>query len=449
MKPERLLLLAGALMLAFGFFTALPVPAAESGATPTQRAEQFVDALSVGDFAKGHATFDDTVAKQMSPDQLKATWAALQQQAGTFVKRHSTREESHAPYTITHVTCEFAKAWIDARVVFNQAGKIGGLQFLPARRPDQQTPPYTKPDSFTDVPVEFGAPEWRLPGTLSLPKGSQRSPAIILVHGSGPNDRDESIGANKPFRDIAWGLASRGVAVLRYDKRTRVHASKLGGVMAGFTVKDEVTDDVGHALAFLRQRTDIDPQRIFVLGHSLGGMLAPRIARDHPGIAGLAILAGATRPLEDMMVEQVEYIARLDGTMSNEETKQLEQFKSVAARVKALTAKDATDSNPIVGAAPSYWLDLRAYDAAATAAKLTLPILILQGDRDYQVTGKDFADWKKSLSSRPNVQFKSYPALNHLFIAGTGTSGPAEYQTPGFVSEEVVRDLVELLILKR
>lgn len=422
--------------------------AAEADVTPKQRAEQFVDALAADDFAKGHATFDETVAKQMSAEQLQATWAALQTQAGKFLKRHSTRAESQAPYTITHVTCEFANAWIDTRVVFNPAGKVAGFQFLPARKPDQQTPTYANPDSFTEVPVEFGDPNWRLPGILSLPKGNQRFPAVILVHGSGPNDRDETIGANKPFRDLAWGLATRGIAVLRYDKRTRAHQAKLAGVMAGFTAKEEVIDDVGHALALLRQRTDIDPQRIFVLGHSLGGMLAPRIARDHPGIAGLAILAGATRPLEDMMLEQVEYIARLDGTVSTEEQKQLEQLKLVAASVKALTAKDATNPTPLLGAAPSYWLDLRAYDAPATAAKLPLPILILQGDRDYQVTGKDLANWRQALAKRPNVQFKTYPTLNHLFIAGTGQSGPAEYQVPGFVSEEVIRDLAEMLILK-
>lgn len=436
------------LILTFMPITTAPARAAAAGVTPTQRAEQFVDALVAGHFAKGHATFDETVAKQMSVEQLKATWAALQTQAGKFVKRHGAREENQAAYTITHVPCEFASAWIDARVVFNQAGQVAGLQFLPARKPDQQTPPYARPGSFTEVPVEFGDPEWRLPGTLSLPKGSQRFPVAILVHGSGPNDRDETVGANKPFRDLAWGLASRGLAVLRYDKRTRVHPAKLAGVMAGFTVKEEVIDDVGHALGLLRRRTEIDPQRIFVLGHSFGGMLAPRVARDHSGIAGLAILAGATRPLEDMMLEQVEYIARLDGTVSEEEQRQLDQLRSVAARVKALSGKDAADPNPLLGAAPGYWLDLRAYDAPAVAARLTLPIFILQGDRDYQVTARDLANWKKTLAGRPNVQFKTYPALNHLFIAGTGQSGPAEYQVPGFVSEEVVRDLAGWLVGK-
>lgn len=430
-------------MLTVGLMAGNAGRAAEADATPVQRAGQFVEALVAGDFTKGHAAFDDTVARQMSVEQLKATWAALQIQAGKFVKRHDTREESQSPYTITHVTCEFANAWIDTRVVFNQAGKVAGLQFLPARRPDQQTPPYVKPDAFSEIPVEFGEADWRLPGTLALPKGGQRFPAVILVHGSGPNDRDETVGANKPFRDLAWGLASRGIAVLRYDKRTRVHPAKLAKSMASFTAKEEVVDDAGHALAFLQERPDIEPQRIFVLGHSLGGQLAPRIARDHAGLAGLAILAGSTRPLEDMMLEQTEYSAQLDGTVSGEEQQQLDQLKALAARVRALTAKDAGESTPLLGGAPAYWLDLRAYDAPATAAQLTLPIFVLQGDRDYQVTAQDLANWRQSLGKRPNVQFKTYPALNHLFIAGTGKSSPGEYQIPGFVSEEVVRDLAE------
>lgn len=446
MTRKETLPLIGALILTLMPIKTAPAQTAATGVTPAQRAELFVDTLAGGGFAKGHATFDETVAKQISVEQLEAVWTALQTQAGRFVKRHDARAEFQSPYTITHVTCEFDRAWIDTRVVFNQAGKVAGLQFLPARKPGQQTPPYAQPDLFAEVPVEFGDPEWRLPGTLSLPKGNPRCPAVILVHGSGPNDRDETIGANKPFRDLAWGLASRGIAVLRYDKRTRVHSTKLAGVMAGFTVKQEVTDDVGHALGLLRQRTDVDPQRIFVLGHSLGGMLAPRIARDHSGIAGLAILAGATRPLEDMMLEQVEYIARLDGSVSAEEQQQLDQLRAVAARAKALTARDAANPGPLMGAAPSYWLDLRAYDAPTTAARLTLPMLILQGGRDYQVTANDLANWKKPLANRANVQFKIYPALNHLFIAGTGQSGPAEYQIPGFVSEEVVRDLVEWLV---
>lgn len=242
-------------------------------------------------------------------------------------------------------------------------------------------------------------------------------------------------------------MATRGISVLRYDKRTRVHGAKLAAApLAGFTVRDEVMEDVGHALAWLRNRPDVDATRLFVVGQSLGGMLAPRIALEQPGLAGIAILAGATRPLEEMTIEQLEYIARLDGEVSAEERAQINQVKAVADRIRALTPADAADPVPLLGAAPAYWLDLRSYDAPAAASRLDLPILILHGGRDYQVTDTDLANWRQALEGRPNVRIRSYPALNHLFIAGSGPSSPSEYLTPGFVAEEVIDDLVRLLI---
>lgn len=235
--------------------------------------------------------------------------------------------------------------------------------------------------------------------------------------------------------------------MLRYDKRTRVHAAKLAAAgLAGFTVREEVIDDAGHALAFLRGRPDVDADRLFLVGHSLGGTLVPRLAHDQPGWAGVAILAGATRPLEDVMVEQYEYLARLDGFVTAEEQAQIDQVKALAERIRSLTPDDAPSPNPLLGAAPAYWLDLRAYDPPTAAAALELPVLILQGGRDYQVTDKDLANWRRGLDGRAHVRIKRYPVLNHLFIAGSGPSGPSEYLVPGFVAEEVIGDLARLLV---
>jgi pimeloyl-ACP methyl ester carboxylesterase len=133
---------------------------------------------------------------------------------------------------------------------------------------------------------------------LSLPSGAGPLPAIVLVHGSGQHDRDETIGPNKPFRDLAWGLASRGIAVLRYEKRTRQHQQRVAQLENGFTVKEEAIDDAGAAVALLRNRTGIRANRIYVLGHSLGAMLAPRIAAADPAVAGLVLMAGPVRSLE-------------------------------------------------------------------------------------------------------------------------------------------------------
>ena len=149
-----------------------------------------------------------------------------------------------------------------------------------------------------------------MPGTLSMPVG-RGAAAIVLVHGSGPNNRDETLGPNKPFRDLAWGLAQRGIAVLRYEKRTRQHGAKLAAANRNFTVREETTEDAVLAVKLLRSRKEFDPKRIFVLGHSLGGTLAPRIAVEDGALAGIIILAGATRPLQDVAREQLVYLSSI------------------------------------------------------------------------------------------------------------------------------------------
>jgi dienelactone hydrolase len=262
----------------------------------------------------------------------------------------------------------------------------------------------------------------------------------VLVHGSGPNDRDETVGSNKPFKDLAWGLASRGVAVLRYEKRTKQYGAKIVSI-PNLTAKEEVVDDALAAVELLRKTEGIDAKRIFVLGHSLGGMFVPRIGRLDPNIAGLIALAGATRPLEDVIPEQLAYIFSLDGSVSPEEQKQIDQAKEQAAKVKSLKPEDAGSTAPIFGVPVSYWLDLRGYDPAESAKALKQPMLILQGERDYQVTMEDFKRWDTALAGKRNVTLKSYPGLNHLFIAGTTRSTPLEYEQPGHVDERVLEDI--------
>jgi len=242
---------------------------------------------------------------------------------------------------------------------------------------------------------------------------------VILVHGSGPHDRDETIGPNKPFRDLAWGLANRGIAVLRYEKRTHQYGDRMGG-NPNLTVREETTDDALAAVGVLRTHDRIDPKRIFVLGHSLGGMLAPRIGVADPSLAGLVIMAGTTRPLLDVAREQLVYLATINPG-SPDPDKGIEQLKRAAP--------------------DAYWKDLDSYSPGATAATLTFPMLILQGERDYQVTTADLQGWRDALRGHSGVTIKSYPTLNHLFQAGEGKSTPAEYQKAGHMPDFVLDDI--------
>jgi len=427
--------------------SALVLPSSALSQSPDlpAAARGLVALLAQEDFAAAVAQFDDTMKAAVPEAKLREIWSALQGQAGSFRRVADVREEQQGVYSVVFVACEFERAALDTKVVFDKGGRIAGLFFVPSSRPaPAAAKAVAPPKGVTEMEMTIGKGEWALPATLSRPAEAPASaiPAIVLVHGSGPNDRDETVGANKPFRDLAWGLAAKGIAVLRYEKRTKVHGAKLAAI-AEFTVKEEVIDDALAAVSLLRATEGIDGARVFVLGHSLGGLLAPRIAHADPDIAGLIILAGPTRPLEDLMLEQTRYIFALDGSVSLEEQARIDELQSQVDRVKKLTPADAAANVSVLGAPAAYWLDLRNYDASANAGKLKQPMLILQGGRDYQVTAKDFEGWERALASRERATLRFYPKLNHLFIAGEGPGMPAEYGRPGHVDQEIIDDIAD------
>jgi len=405
-------------------------------------AKSFVEALEKGDYEAAVKNFDETMTKAAPPEKMKQVWETLISQAGELKQQKRIRTESLPKYDVVYITCEFEKISLDIKVVFNKKKQIAGQFFTQPPSP-YKPPDYADQTSFTEQEVEFGVKGWKLPGVLSLPKGEGPFPAVVLVHGSGPNDRDESVLANKPFKDLAWGLASNKTAVLRYDKRTKVHGQKMVSQKdLPLTVYEETIEDALHGAELLRRNKNINPKKIFILGHSLGGTLVPRIAPLDSDTAGFIIMAGATRPLEDLSLEQVKYIFMLDGKLSAEEEKTLKETKTEVQKIKDLKQTDLKQKKEkILGAYPEYWLNLKGYNPAEAAQSINRPLLILQGGRDYQVTQKDFENWEKALSSRENVTFKLYPLLNHLFIPGKGLSSPSEYQKPGHVDEEVIHDI--------
>jgi dipeptidyl aminopeptidase/acylaminoacyl peptidase len=281
---------------------------------------------------------------------------------------------------------------------------------------------------------------------LTTPVGKGRAPGIVLVHGPGPNDRDESVAAIRIFRDLAEGLASRGYAVLRYDKRTKVYGAELS--QTGYTLDDETVEDAVRAAALLRKQPEVDPNRIYVLGHSLGGYASPRIAARDRRLAGLIVMAGPARPIEEVALEQTEYLLRLKGALSTNDEARLNQLKADVDNVKKLVP---AGDHPLVllGLPAAWWLNVQGYDPAAEAKRLGIPMLIMQGERDFQVTMGDFARWKSALSGNGNVTFRSYPALNNVFVEGAGKSVPTEYRDPGNVAPAVLNDIADWLSVQK
>jgi dienelactone hydrolase len=409
----------------------------------TATAEAFVAAQVKGDFTAAMKDFDDVMKKALPADKMEAVWKAVQKQVGPYQKQLGTRKDKAGKYDVVYVTCQFEKMPLDIRVVFTSAGQITGYSIRPVQKKyDFKPPAYARPDSFRETEVTVGAGEWELPGTLTLPKGAGPFAAVVLVQGSGSHDRDETIGPNKPFRDLAWGLASQGIAVLRYEKRTKEHAIKMAAVKDKLTIKEEVVDDAVAAAALLRMHKEIDKKRIFVLGHSLGALVGPQIGVRDPELAGLILMAGNTRPLEDVILDQITYILSLQSEQGKDEKEELEKIKKQVLKVKdAKLTPDTPSSELPLGAPATYWLALRAYRPLEVVAQFHRPVLVLQGERDYQVTMADFEGWKNALSGRPDVLLKSYPKLNHLFMEGQGKAKPAEYDRAGTIAQEVVDDI--------
>jgi dienelactone hydrolase len=438
MKKHRSICLAVFLIAAI-FVRAQEQPAPNYEAM----ARLIIAELAERQFDKVVAQYDERLAAALPLDKLTAAWNSIIAQVGAFQSITAVEQEERFGYHIVYATCSFAKDKTILALAFDAKGKFGSFSMAPlSSRMPWTAPDYAKPEKFEERNVTVRTGSWELPGTLTLPKGAGPFPAVVLVHGSGPNDQDETVGGSKTFKDLAWGLASRGVAVLRYTKRTRKYGARSGEDLNAFTAKEETIDDARTAVALLAGMPEINPKQIFIAGHSLGAYLGPRIASGDAQVAGLILMAGNTRPLEDLVVEQVRYEARLKGEVTPEAQKQIDAAEASAKEFRNPDLKPGMAVDLLGSKLPaSYVLDLRNYHPAETAATLKIPIYILQGGRDYQVRPADFEGWRKALGLKLTVRLKLYPELNHLFVAGNGMSTPAEYSKPGHVAEEVVIDV--------
>jgi hypothetical protein len=375
---------------------------------------------------------------------------------GAELKSFGTLQEVGQPRTlksgstdIVSFPVRFSNNRLNIQFNLNEAGEISGLNFRPPYDPLPQVwtrPLYSKPDLFLERDITVGTDQWKLDGKFTFPSGKGPFPVVVLVHGPGPNDLDESIYATRIFADIAEGLASRGITVLRYDKRTSVYGHEMSTIP--FTLREETIEDAVRAIALARRQPEVDPGRVFVLGHSLGGYATPRIARQDGKLAGAIMLAGNARHIEDISLAQTEFMLKAKGGASPDEQKRLDLLKTEVARVKSLTP--GKDNPPtLMGLPTAYFLDLKGYDPAAEARRLAIPLLLLQGERDFQVTMEDFSLWKTGLAGAKDITFHSYPALNDLFIAGEGPPSPLEYRKAANVSPEVIEDIAAWIAARK
>jgi len=410
---------------------------------PKQLALDFIYELDTVPQKAYDSYLDTSFQNKVDVDQMVEMWGKIETFFGEFQSAHYICVDDSKENISVYATVNFKRKSQDLNIVFNDKNKIIGFfmaETIPCEKEVYPLPKYAKQKKYIETEIQFKSGDLTLFGTLTQAvKHKTNTPIVIFVHGSGPNDRDESIGPNKLFKDLALGIATKGISSLRYDKRTfRYKNPELSN-----TIQKEVTNDVTSAIKWLKQNENTKNNPIFVVGHSLGAYVAPLIANQNTEVKGIVMMAGNFRPLEELVLAQYQYISTLKG--ENEAS-----LKPIIAdlKVKLNYLKDSlTENSPPnklpLGVPPTYWLSMHNYNHKAVIKNLSIPIFVMQGERDYQVTMTDFNLYGKIMAEKSNYTAKSYKNLNHLFLEGKGKPNPGEYLTQSNVPKYVLIDIVK------
>ncbi|MET3038018.1 DUF3887 domain-containing protein [Chryseobacterium sp. NRRL B-14859] len=389
----------------------------------------FIKTLLVDkDIEKAHTFFDPSIAGQIPAAQLKEITTQLSEQLGSLKQILEVNNEKETYYYYS----EFEKSKLDIQVTFNEANKIIGFFFVPHKI-------FDKADDKTAFKIK--SDDIELKGTLLVPASDNKKKLIIFVHGSGPQDRDETIGDNKPFKDIAEYFYTHGIASYRYDKRTYSNPETFNEQS---TVEQETINDAVNATLYFKNNKDYQDYQILVLGHSQGAFLMPKIA-EKTQASKYIFLAGNARPLQNLLVEQFEYIHAIEPDKISQEA--VQNIKKQVAFLNSSQFNLNTPKSELpLGQPAAYWKYLKDYNQLNEVKKIKEPMFFAQGGKDYQVTEKDFNLWKNELKNDKTAVFKFYPALSHLFIPVSGKPSPKNYEIKGKVDEQFLKDLVQFIL---
>ena len=446
MKMTRILLLCIGLTIGLG------LAACAAGRTPEglsseeqqamEKAKIHAQMLTDGDFAGVLQDSTADLQSKITVEQLSEAWQRTVAGLGDFSEIKGTGVESKKGMIVTETTLVFndskiagAQNGLLLTLSYDAEGKIGGLWIKPVALNKE----LVLEDNEVYQETSFAVGEYGLTGILAIPKAADNPPIVIMVQGSGSTDYDETVGVNKPFKQLADALAKKGIMTIRYNKRFYQNNELVNEQN---TIKEEFLDDVYWLIDYAEDNFE---GNIYILGHSLGAMAAPKIAAEKPAVDGIICLAGTPRGLEEVIYDQnMRVIA--EGSYTDEQKAEMTVLAENG--LKEVQALKVNNGSAPLGIPAAYWLSLRGLKTAENAAALEIPILIMQGGKDFQVSAEvDYQAWQKVLAEKDNVTYKLYDDLNHLFMPSVlgGKLDISEYDTPGKIPDTVGMDIVNWL----
>jgi predicted esterase len=417
-------------------------------AQPTDTvSNRFLEYIQAADYEAAVSMFSDSLEAELPADKLKTSFERQIRVNGDMIIRDRVIKTFYIPHDIVYRFIWFGDKGF--RLYFKMKdAQIQGFMLIPQNQTNQYTEPeYAKKENFIRQHILIQSRNYGLTGEFFRPVDTDTFPVVVFIHGSGPNDRDEGMYGNRPFRDMAYGLANYGIASLRFDKSSYLFGQFVIEEKT-YTVWDEIGVDVSHIITYLNKIQGIDNDRIILFGHSLGANQMPRML-DSLDVAGAIMAAGNARPLQDLLYEQFKFLYKLDGDFSDADKRRLSQLKAQIDNLEKLREIDPADADFTLpfGVSPYYWKDMILYNPVETLKMVDEPIFLIQGEGDYQVSMKDYKMFRRALRKRKlPYEAKSYEKVNHLLIENVGEPSTKEYERPSHVEHYIIKDIADWII---
>lgn len=433
------------------------IPTAPSSQTKQEleQAEQLAKDFIERRIDRVSAAFMPDLQPRYSPARLGEMRDALLERAGELRYIQAAygvpARNNQSPLAQAAVPVDFQNFSVEILLTWHAqdpASGLTGLAIRPvSRRPrvgrgrelqiDFQDASYVNRDAFTQMQLRFGTQRFPLDGMLVLPVESQSRlvPGVLLLPDRDMEDADGTLVRLKPFRDLAHGLGSRGVASLRFPRRLEVHPGAAGSV---YTVEEDLLADAAIAIRQLAARPEVDPKRIYILGYGFGALAAPVVANRATGVAGLIMVAPPARYDAEFARRLMEMEGALD-TMSTGERQALEGSLRYLERGNL-------PGGQVVGPAPAaFWYSAAEMDPAAAVGAFNGPVLLLFGGKDYLTSEREYKIWGDLYRARRKTDLRFFPLLNRWLMPSQMDGNPEERNIPAHVAPSVAGLIAEFI----